>query len=270
MSDSWRPDFIENSALFTALAPAYAPAWRDKSAWPAIADYNQQVAQQRKPVCNHLALPISFIEQGAPAAAFADGYEPRIYLRGEVSTRAGNWHDFFNMLVWLTFPQIKAAVNYWQYQALQQRWPTQKTRTPLENRLTHLDENGVIILSSDAELIELLQDRRWQTLFWQARARVKTSMRFFVFGHALYEKALSPYIGLTGSALIFQVGADFFTQSLLQQLDFIDTMVSRHVYQPGWLMRLNKLAPIPLLGVPGWWQANNVKSFYENKDYFRG
>ena len=32
------------------------------------------------------------------------GYEARIAVRGEVETRPDNWHDWFNGLVWLTFP----------------------------------------------------------------------------------------------------------------------------------------------------------------------
>jgi hypothetical protein len=34
-------------------------------------------------------------------------YETRIWARGEVETRPGNWHDFFNALVWLSFPLSK-------------------------------------------------------------------------------------------------------------------------------------------------------------------
>ena len=30
-----------------------------------------------------------------------------------------------------------------------------------------------------------------------------------------------------------------------------------------------ELAPLPVLGVPGWWAANEAASFYDNRDYFR-
>lgn len=40
--------------------------------------------------------PIRFV----PPAGDAEGYEARIFARGEVPTRAGDWHDFFNALAW--------------------------------------------------------------------------------------------------------------------------------------------------------------------------
>jgi hypothetical protein len=43
---------------------------------------------------------LSFI---APQGDGVD-YEMRIWARGEVETRPANWHDFFNALVWLSFP----------------------------------------------------------------------------------------------------------------------------------------------------------------------
>ena len=38
-------------------------------------------------------------------------YECRIWERGEVETRPDNWHDFFNSLVWLSFPHTKNAIS---------------------------------------------------------------------------------------------------------------------------------------------------------------
>ena len=35
----------------------------------------------------------------------------RVLPRGEVETRPDNWHDWFNGLVWLTFPRAKAALS---------------------------------------------------------------------------------------------------------------------------------------------------------------
>ena len=37
-------------------------------------------------------------------------YEERIIARAEVITRADNWHDFFNALVWVRFPRTKHAL----------------------------------------------------------------------------------------------------------------------------------------------------------------
>ena len=38
---------------------------------------------------------IRFVAQDTRSSDFDDGYEPRIYLRGEVQTRENSWHDFF-------------------------------------------------------------------------------------------------------------------------------------------------------------------------------
>ncbi len=45
----------------------------------------------------------------APDAAGL-AYEQRIFGRGEVITRPGNWHDLFNALVWMRFPRTKRAL----------------------------------------------------------------------------------------------------------------------------------------------------------------
>jgi hypothetical protein len=269
MIEQWNPAFIKQLPLFDILTNAYNANWRTKTTWPTISEYNQHLAKFASAISNYNGQPIQFVQQTQKSQDLIYGYEPSIYLRGEVLTRANNWHDFFNMLVWLTFPNIKANINYWQYNLLQQRWPKQKQRTPLENKLTHLDENGVIVVSSNPYLSELLQAHRWQELFCQHRAAVQKEMRFFIVGHALYEKALNPYIGLTGCAIILTRPFNFFAGTLAQQLLAIDQQVSEWLLQPTNLANWAKLTPVPILGVPGWWAANEDFSFYENKKYFR-
>src|SRR5690606_13588051 len=39
------------------------------------------------------------------------GYEARIFATGEVPTREGDWHDFFNALAWRAWPRTKACCN---------------------------------------------------------------------------------------------------------------------------------------------------------------
>ena len=269
MSDVWSSNFIDQSPLFDPLKLAYSKDRLTNNNWPTIAELNQYVANHKPTIKNHNQQSIQLIEQTCKSQEFAYGYEPSIYLRGELLTRANNWHDFFNMLVWLSFPKIKAAINYWQYNLLKLRWPAQPNRTPLENKLTHLDENGVIVVSCNQPLIELLKAQRWQELFWQQRATVQTQMQFFIIGHALYEKALNPYVGMTGSAVIFEQSEAFFTLPLAQKLGEIDRLMGQCLYEQEWLAALTKLAPVPILGVPGWWPANEHYSFYENKSYFR-
>ncbi|HMI93099.1 MAG TPA: DUF3025 domain-containing protein, partial [Polyangiales bacterium] len=57
-------------------------------------------------------------------------YDGRIVVHGEVPTREGDWHDFFNALCFATFPRAKRALHLRQYSALQGRVPATATRLP--------------------------------------------------------------------------------------------------------------------------------------------
>ena len=130
-----------------------------------------------------------------------------------------------------------------------------KTRTPLENALTLFDENGVIVLSDNPELIHLLQTKQWKRLFWENRSAVESEMQFIVFGHGLYEKALNPFLGMCGKALI------------LPTTDDIDTQLADYLQEN--LNTPKQLLPLPILGVPGFDAANSEPAYYDNRDYFR-
>ena len=71
--------------------------------------------------------------------------------------------------------------------------------------LTLFDEGGVIVASSEPELGTLLREFKWKTLFWQRRDEVIESMRFYVFGHSIYEKGLAALQGHHRQDRIFDV-----------------------------------------------------------------
>ena len=136
-------------------------------------------------------------------------YEPHIAQTGEVKTRAQNWHDLFNALAWITFPLAKAAINAQHVAILQERGDAEaKRRGPERDALTLFDESGVIVATDDASLTQLIADFEWKELFWRRRAELAQRMRFFVFGHALYEKALEPYIGMVAKTVFVPFAAD--------------------------------------------------------------
>ena len=58
--------------------------------------------------------------------------------------RQDNWHDFFNNLIWLTFPQSKLKLHRMAFACYQKR-DGQKARTPLEDRITRFDEGGMVV-----------------------------------------------------------------------------------------------------------------------------
>lgn len=185
--------------------------------------------------------------------------------------RENNWHDLLNALVWLTFPKTKAAINARHYHALTNatKQATSSQRGAVRDTNTLLDESGVIVVCADAELATLLQNFQWQELFWQRREQVKSSMGFYIFGHGLYEKALQPYIGMTGQGVVLSVEQAFFNWPLAQQLAHLDTLLADRLALPEYGSTTRELSPVPLLGVPGWAADNECEAYYENTHYFR-
>jgi len=94
-------------------------------------------------------------------------------------------------------------------------------------------------------------------------------VKFFLFGHAIYEKALRPFTGVTARAVIFPVSVDFFRLAPESQLETLDEKLAEYVSDPKHFNRTADLAPVPILGVPGWNAENERESYYENESYFR-
>lgn len=183
------------------------------------------------------------------------GYEISIDATGEVPTR-DNPHDFFNALQWLAFPRMKAAINAGHLRHLE---AAGQPRSPARNVLTMIDESGVLVASEDASLLQLLREFRWQELFVNRRQEVVAMMRFALVGHGLMEKSLAPFIGLTGKAILLNV----------PDSTSLDAAASAWIDDEANLSSSRNLAPLPLLGIPGWDARNEEASFYGNTDYFR-
>lgn len=194
-------------------------------------------------------------------------YEIRAFERGELECRERNWHDFFNLLMWLRYPQAKAALNARHHAA----WSAAPAggRGPVRDALTLFDESGVAVLSADGELLRMIREFRWKELFWTRREAVVAGLRFLPFGHALCEKALAPYRGMTGHALLFEVDAGFFAQPEAVQRAAVDGLLARRIADPQSMASARELSPLPLLGVPGWCAANAEAAYYDDRDHFR-
>jgi len=121
---------------------------------------------------------LRFVAHEPGKLPFEAQYEPRCYLNGEVPTRTDNWHDLLNVLVWLTFPKTKAAINARHYHALMKAGVVADVESGSERGAvrdvnTLLDESGVIVAYSKDEFGEdlagLLRDFKWKELFWHRR-----------------------------------------------------------------------------------------------------
>lgn len=268
--DRWNPDFINSAPLFFPLQLQAELLSSNPNQWPSLQDYQHLVEQQPGSLRSLSGAPIEFVPQADKPLRWQDDYEPRIYLTGEVQTRLHNWHDFFQVLVWTTFPKTKAVLNARHYHAIRQRKqsnPGSKQRSPLENALTQFDECGAIVVASQKDLLQLIREFRWKELFWHHRSVLANQLQCFVFGHAVYEKALKPYIGLTAHAILHEVETGFFAWPLAQQLNYLDNKTAQ-AFAHDLYSSPKRLQPFPLLGMPQW-DDNDKESYYDNRNYFR-
>ncbi|RVU37681.1 DUF3025 domain-containing protein [Rheinheimera riviphila] len=234
----------------------------------ALDNWRQQFRPEFRP-----ELPVRFVDNELLAA---DGryYEAFIYHTRQVPTRYPNWHDLFGALIWCLFPQTKKLLNQLHIREIELHGAS--IRTALRNKLTLLDECGVLILyrQQQANVVEMLRQHQWQHAFvsqrhcWFGQGN-NPGVTAMMFGHANYEMATRPFIGLTGKMLAMVVPDDFFSQSLRQRIDFIDTALSEQIANQGIFGDPLQLTPLPLLGVPGWFFANEQPDFYQNSAYFR-
>ena len=187
--------------------------------------------------------PVRFV----PATELPDGqaYEAFIARTGNVPTR-DNLHDHFNRLIWHRHPRIKQRLNQLQAAEIAARGVA-GTRGAVRDALTLFDENGALWLDAPAPLAQALAARDWQALFITHRALWQPPLRFEVFGHALLEQLVTAARkGLTAHVLL----ADPLTLSTAQ-----------------WAAKL--FLPLPVLGIPGWWPANEDPAFYDDPQVFR-
>lgn len=265
MADFWNVDWVTRSPLFAPLREVVSDL--PHVGWPDAAVLNALADGCGRRIVNANGQLIRFVVQDAKPVHFEDMFEPRAFLRGEVLIRRFNWHDLFNALVWMTFPTAKASLNARNYAALSAQSATQ--RSPEGDALTLFDEDGVVALSSDRELLELLREFRWKPLFWERREAVRSRMRFLAFGHALFEKALKPYVGMTGKAIVFEVPETTISLEHRALLAEVDRLSALYIWDREHLSCGRTLAPLPVLGIPGWWKDNEDEGFYDNADYFR-
>jgi hypothetical protein len=176
-------------------------------------------------------------------------YESFVARTARVPTRE-NLHDLFNGLMWLTYPQTKRRLNVLQAEQIALRGAS-GPRGSLRDALTVFDENAVV-LHAPASLVDALRQHDWNTLFVARRGEWQ-SARLMIFGHALMEKLMQPRKAITGHVWVTEELTDAGLASSLT--------TDR--------LRAKVFLPLPVLGVPGWWDANTEPRFYDDVDVFR-
>jgi hypothetical protein len=204
---------------------------------------------------NHNQKRLKFVPQDESLLQPELGYEERIFEHGLIATRENNWHDFFNAMVWTSFPRIKSSLNAIHF--LEQQQQVSSVRSRRRDWLTLFDENGVIVFA-DKTIKEQIRNHQWQELFIKQESLWRRGdIQIATFGHALYEKYLKPYIGMTAHALVVD-----------KDMTDVDKHLSHQIMSGELLINKSDLLPLPLLGIPGWHPHQDLE-FYSNKTYFR-
>jgi hypothetical protein len=263
--DRWDRGRLLALPAFESLRPVLLQCPEQR--FPEAADLDALAAQHG--VLSGGGAPLRFVDAEVSARRdFDSRYEVRIYREGAVPTRRANWHDLFNALAWISFPRTKAALNRRHFLEMQ-AGDGGRPRTRARDVLTLFDESGIVVVCADPALARLLREFRWKDLFWTGRGAVNRAMGFFIFGHAILEKALRPYKGVTAKALILDVEERVQAQPLQARLVVLDTIAAAHFSGAEALSSTRSLSPLPVFGVPGWDAGNEVESFYDDAAVFR-
>ncbi len=196
---------------------------------------------------------IRFVAQSALPEGMA--YERFIFECGGVPTREG-LHDFFNGLCWMQFPQTKKRLNQLQAAEIEAAG-IQAVRGPVRDAITVFDENAALLHAPDV-LWDALAAREWGRLFGELRPLWREA-QLVVFGHAALEKLVSPYKSIT--AHVWRVALPWTSAAALDAWLATDLTAAKLASKP--------FVPLPVLGVPGWWPANEVPVFYDDVQVFR-
>jgi hypothetical protein len=195
-------------------------------------------------------------------------YEERIVARGEIVTRPHNWHDFFNALVWMRFPQTKRGLAELHVRGM--RSPTSDGRRgPIRDAATQFDESGIVVAASDGGLLNLLTQRQWKELFWTRRDEVRQRMRFAVFGHGLYDALRAPFYRICGRAATIVVPQACIEAPVEQLCAHVDPVLAERFGQHTCYPRPKALLALPLLGIPGVCVENEDPEYYGDSVQFR-
>jgi len=231
----------------------------------------QQVAQGAsvEQACNTYleVLKRKWVAQGAqdpstcsirfvPQSTLPEGhaYEQFIDDTQTVPTRDG-LHDFFNALCWLHFPLAKKKLNQVQAEAIRAQG-VGAVRGSVRDAVTVFDENAALIQLPD-ELWNALTARDWPTAFVAMKSCWQEAQTL-IFGHAALEKLVNPYKAIT--VHLWRVPSGL-------PLAKWDAWLAQDL-QPEKLAA-KPFLPAPVLGLPGWWPANEDPNFYADTQVFR-
>lgn len=217
---------------------------------------------------NHcLTSPVRFVAQSSLPSGVA--YEQYIFDTHQCPTRDG-LHDFFNALYWDQFPRTKARLNQLQSEQIALLGSVTQ-RGAVRDALTVFDENGALLIAPP-ELWDALIAMDWQRLFVTLRPLWQQA-RLIPFGHALLEKLVQPRKPITAHVYMAQFAIENIannetnTPATGQIYPFLDAWVAADLSTEKFATK--PFTPLPVLGIPNWWPANEDPDFYKDGSVFR-
>jgi len=215
---------------------------------------------------NHRGLPVRFVLQSELPAGVA--YEAFISATGGVPTR-DNLHDFFNALVWLTFPRTKVQLNALQAAEIARLEAARDTAGQVRGRIrdaaTIFDENAALLVTADDQLASALRAHCWKSVFIDRRNAFWSRNDILLFGHALMEKLVTPYKAITAHTRVLTAPDSYFSLSESERLAWVDAEMSRQLRSG---LDTSGFMHLPIAGVPGWWEGQDA-TFYADANVFR-
>lgn len=255
---AWLPELFSEPGLFSALAAVFPLA--QQTDFPSPQLLTSWLHQ-------HTALQDWCFVDSTKLDEDGRYYEDFIFQSRQIPMRANNWHDLFGALIWCLFPKSKQVMN--ELHVAQIRQFGSKERTQVRHKLTLLDECGVLlcIRPSQRFLLDLLRNHQWTEAFYQHK-ELWSELKPLVFGHANYEMATKPFIGLTGKLWCIELPERSPECAGKEGYNFVDDLLAKQLVQAEVLLDNQQLSPLPLLGVPGWYKEQEP-AFYADTSYFR-
>lgn len=239
-----------------------------------------QLLSTHKSILTGADKPAKFITQTYfDSLPNTQAYEAHIAKTGQIPTR-DNLHDLFNAWIWFTFPQTKAMLN--RYQSLQiARDGISNARGRVRDAITIFDECGAIFVTSEESIAQALKNFDWQHCLVKSRDTWDNPLKLhtiknanssvYIFGHATLEQLVEPRKPICSHCKIVLVEADFFKLTMTERMCYLDKRLAIEVAE--WLEQDNvqprDLSPLPILGIPHFWNENKNAEFYEDAFVFR-
>jgi hypothetical protein len=205
--------------------------------------------------------PVAFVAQAQ--LPVGEAYEAYIRRTACVPTR-DVMHDMFNGLVWSVFSAVKRQLNRLQAHEIESHG-VGAIRGAVRDAATVFDENGAIF-QAPPELWLALERRDWGALFLTHRALWRQA-RLILVGHALMEQLLRPRKPLTAHVIRWAAPLPEHPPHGGVDIGGMDAGLAPCL-TADWLAS-KPFLPLPVLGVPGWWPANEDPDFYADAGVFR-